>query len=105
MLKFAPLFSLYGARNLSKRILTNKLGVNSRLNFTFIKQNNFLILNNMLQKSFVGKKLFNSIKNKISFLTTNKTYKGLRHKLSLPTRGQRTHTNAKTCKKKSRRKG
>ncbi|MCV2506091.1 MAG: 30S ribosomal protein S13 [Candidatus Lightella neohaematopini] len=27
------------------------------------------------------------------------TYRGLRHKYHLPTRGQRTRTNAKTCKK------
>lgn len=28
-------------------------------------------------------------------------YRGLRHRLRLPRRGQRTHTNAKTCKKVS----
>ena len=28
-----------------------------------------------------------------------KTYKGIRHKLKYPCRGQRTHTNAKTVKK------
>ncbi|QKX01607.1 30S ribosomal protein S13 [Wolbachia endosymbiont of Cruorifilaria tuberocauda] len=29
-------------------------------------------------------------------------YKGVRHRKGLPVRGQRTHTNAKTCKSKSR---
>lgn len=28
-------------------------------------------------------------------------YRGVRHRLRLPRRGQRTHTNAKTCKKVS----
>jgi ribosomal protein S13 len=37
-----------------------------------------------------------SIKN---FLLTN-SYRGLRHKLNMPVRGQRTHTNAKTRRKR-----
>jgi ribosomal protein S13 len=32
------------------------------------------------------------------FLSKIKTYKGVRHKLGYPVRGQRTHTNAKTKK-------
>ena len=56
----------------------------------------------MLNTTLIGKKLQDSIKEKISFIKNHKTYKGLRHKSSLPVRGQRTHTNAKTCKKKFR---
>ncbi len=40
----------------------------------------------------------------IRFKEANKTFQGVRHKLFLPVRGQRTHTNANTCKK-IRRKG
>lgn len=35
----------------------------------------------------------------ISFLIRNKVYRGTRHKLGYPVRGQRTHTNARTRKK------
>ncbi len=96
------LLNEYGAGNLAKKILTRQLGINSRLNVSFVKQKRFNQLNTSLNKSLIGKKLHDSIKEKISFIKNNKTYKGLRHKASLPVRGQRTHTNAKTCKKKFR---
>lgn len=35
----------------------------------------------------------------IVLLTQLKSYRGTRHKRHLPCRGQRTHTNGKTCKK------
>ncbi len=104
LIKFKTLTSLYGAGNLSKRILNTKLGLNSRLNCNYIKEKRFNQLNSIVNKSLIGKKLHESIKDNISFMKNNKTYKGLRHKASLPVRGQRTHTNAKTCKKKSRKK-
>ena len=45
--------------------------------------------------------LKNEIKGRINFLLEQKTYKGVRHKLKYPVRGQRTRTNAKTTKKKT----
>ena len=36
----------------------------------------------------------------INKLIDNETYRGIRHKLNLPTRGQRTRTNARTQKAK-----
>lgn len=102
--KFNHFFSLYGAKHHSKNILKNKLGINSRLNFSFIKQKNYNNLSNVYANLLVGNKLQTSIKENISFMKNNRTYKGLRHKVSLPVRGQRTHTNAKTCKKKFRKK-
>lgn len=38
------------------------------------------------------------IKNNILFKIKLKNYSGLRHQMKLPVRGQRTKTNAKTCK-------
>lgn len=40
------------------------------------------------------------IKVNINKLIDRDTYRGMRHKLNLPTRGQRTRTNAKTQKAK-----
>lgn len=37
-------------------------------------------------------------KNNILFKIKLKNYSGLRHQMKLPVRGQRTKTNAKTCK-------
>lgn len=43
--------------------------------------------------------LLSSIKKKLKFFWKIKRYKGIRHKLGLPVRGQRTRTNGKTQKK------
>ena len=40
------------------------------------------------------------IKQKIDRLANLKTYRGIRHRQGLPLRGQRTHTNARTQKKR-----
>jgi small subunit ribosomal protein S13 len=103
-IKFKTLTSLYGANNLSKKILITRLGTNSRLNYNYIKEKKFNQLNTIINKQLIGKKLQESVRENISFIKNIKTYKGLRHRASLPVRGQRTHTNAKTCKKKSRKK-
>lgn len=77
----------------------NKVGLNTRIkNITwnafhinqFLKVSKSLILNKAL-------KLFN--RNTVEFMQNLRTYKGIRHKLKYPCRGQRTHTNAKTVKK------
>ncbi len=38
----------------------------------------------------------------IQFLKDIRSYRGVRHKCRLPVRGQRTHTNARTSKKKKK---
>ena len=45
--------------------------------------------------SLLSKEIHENIKNYIKI----RCYRGLRHKLSLPVRGQRTHTNAQTQRK------
>ncbi len=39
------------------------------------------------------------LKQKIDDLVSIKSYRGIRHRQGLTVRGQRTHTNARTCKK------
>lgn len=39
------------------------------------------------------------VNQKIESLSNLRTYRGIRHRLGLPLRGQRTHTNARTAKK------
>ena len=56
LIKFNTLKSLYGARNLSKNILTTKLGMNSRLSYDYIKEKKFNQLNTLVNKSLTGKK-------------------------------------------------
>jgi len=53
-----------------------------------------------INRTVHGKKYKDSIKENIIFLSKIKSYRGVRHKLGYPVRGQRTHTNAKTKKYK-----
>jgi small subunit ribosomal protein S13 len=43
--------------------------------------------------------LHKEVKSNIKFLIDIKCYKGFRHSLNLPVNGQRTHSNAKTCRR------
>jgi small subunit ribosomal protein S13 len=89
----------YGIGKITGVKVFKNLGVNTRINSNLFKRKQ---LNEITKKtlSFItGKKLKDKIRNTINFLSKNKTYKGLRHKLKYPARGQRTHTNAKTKKK------
>lgn len=51
----------------------------------------------------VGSDLRNSIKSNIQRLIRIRCYRGSRHLQKLPVRGQRTHSNARTQKKLSKR--
>jgi small subunit ribosomal protein S13 len=80
-------------------IFEKKAGLNKRIKPNFLKLNHTSSFNNLLSKFVTGKKLKNKIKENISFLMKIKSNRGVRHKLKYPSRGQRTHTNAKTRKK------
>jgi small subunit ribosomal protein S13 len=56
------------------------------------------ILKKYLETHLLQYKLKNLIKNKIKKKIDLHTYKGFRYLNNLPLRGQRTHTNANTCK-------
>jgi small subunit ribosomal protein S13 len=75
------------------------LGINSRINPNNLKRKKQAEINKKFSQITTGKKLKDKIKTAYTFLFQNKTYKGIRHKLKYPARGQRTHTNAKTKKK------
>ena len=75
-------------------------GLNKRVDSSFLKRKHIYKFNKIVNKMFIEKKLKEKIQNNISFLYAIRSYKGNRHRLKYPTRGQRTHTNAKTRKKK-----
>lgn len=69
---------------------------------SFLKDVPLLILNKIrkfiLTKYTIQNKLKSKIYSNIQLLIKNKSIIGFRHKLKLPVRGQRTHTNHKTQK-------
>jgi small subunit ribosomal protein S13 len=84
--------------SMSEKVFKN-LGINIRINSTTLKRKHRAEISKKFSQIITGKKLKDKIKTTLNFLSKNKTYRGIRHKLKYPARGQRTHTNAKTKKK------
>jgi small subunit ribosomal protein S13 len=96
---FKSNFLIFGINTKIKNSFLKVFGLNHRLIPDSLTLKQKLKLNLFLTKFDSGKKLKEFVKNNISFFIKIKNYKGNRHKLKYPTRGQRTHTNAKTRKK------
>ena len=92
------IINIYGLGKNKLKEIYNQLGLNLKKNFltlNLIKQINKLTVLNKIDK----KKEISIRKFTIEKL---KNYKGIRHQLRYPVRGQRTHTNAKTRKKNNK---
>ena len=94
--KIVKIFGI-GYRQCKKNFDFN--GLNTRLQPVNVKKEHTSKITNQITFLKTGKKLQNEIKEYIEFLVKTRTYKGIRHKLRYPVRGQRTHTNAKTTTK------
>lgn len=89
-------------RRLSNEIIA-RLGLDPDLRAHKLSQDDIARLNNLLQAEYVVEgDLRRQIQNNIKRLISIHSYRGLRHRLGLPVRGQRTRTNSRT--RKGRRK-
>jgi small subunit ribosomal protein S13 len=97
------LMYLFGiGRRLSNEII-NKLGLDPDMRAHKLSQDDIARLNTLLQSDYVVEgDLRRQIQNNIKRLISIHSYRGLRHRLGLPVRGQRTRTNSRT--RKGRRK-
>lgn len=95
---------VYGINFSKKNYFFKRLGYNLiyKYSMKIMKLNNFSLKLSNLYKNhnfFLGlslkQKNFLSIKKEIDI----NSYKGFRHRDFYPVRGQRTHTNSKTCKR------
>ena len=76
-----------------------KFGLNVfNTNFKLKKKNNIGIIKNFNVDEY-DKGLKLQVQKNIKFLHKIKSYRGVRHSLKLPSRGQRTKTNARTKKR------
>jgi len=94
---YRSLTSIFGINLFTSGIICKKFGFNSKsllkdVNFTIIKEIRKFILFEYSIQDTLRKKIQLSISNLIAF----KSVKGLRHRLRLPTRGQRTRSNHRT---------
>jgi small subunit ribosomal protein S13 len=91
---------IYGLNSFLINKLCKDLGFNSSSSLKELKTShvafiqNWVISNNIVINDDLKKIIFDNKKKLISL----KCYKGFRHEEGLPTRGQRTRTNAKTQK-------
>lgn len=93
---FFVLKSIFGYSNWQVTKICNKLSIGKNLILTQFDNDVIIELtqyieNNDLQ---VGDNLKEQTRRSITLLKTINCYKGLRHKINLPVRGQRTRTNA-----------
>ena len=92
---------LYGiGRKLSNQLIV-KLGLDANMRANRLTEDDIARLNALLQSSYlVEGDLRRQIQNNIKRLISIHSYRGMRHRLGLPVRGQRTRTNARTRKGK-----
>jgi len=92
---------IYGiGRKLSNQILA-KLGLDPNMRAHRLTEDDIARINAMLQSSYIVEgDLRRQVQNNIKRLISIHSYRGMRHRLGLPVRGQRTRTNCRTRKGK-----
>ncbi len=92
---------IYGiGRKLSLDVIS-KLGLNPNMKASTLTEDDIAKINAVLQSEYVVEgDLRRQVQNNIKRLISIHSYRGTRHRLGLPVRGQRTKTNARTRKGK-----
>ncbi len=94
---------IFGIGNYRAQEICEKLGLNPSMRARELTQDDIARINTMLQNEIIVEgDLRRQIQNNIKRLVAIHSYRGLRHRLGLPVRGQRTRTNSRT--RKGRRK-
>lgn len=97
----ASIKQIYGVGWLKANLIINKLGLYNPYYGNNLN-NYYTILLIYLLKGYIlsDSKIKRNIENNINKLLLNLSYRGTRHKLALPVRGQRTRTNSATQRSK-----
>ena len=92
---------LYGLGKHTTKLMLNDLNIGCDFRIKDLNQNAFVKIIKWIEKNqiIVENTLRQKIALNIDKLKSIKTYRGLRHSYHLPTRGQRTKTNASSVKK------
>ena len=92
---------IYGVgRKVSNEIIA-KLGLDPNMRAEKLSEDEIAKINHVLQADYmVEGDLRRKMQNDIKRLISIHSYRGMRHRLSLPVRGQRTRTNSRTRKGK-----
>jgi small subunit ribosomal protein S13 len=92
---------IYGiGRRLSNEIIA-RLGLDPNMRANKLTQDDIARISALLQSEYIVEgDLRRKVQNDIKRLISIHTYRGLRHRVGLPVRGQRTRTNSRTRKGK-----
>lgn len=100
---FFALTYIYGIGKTNAFLICKKLGFSKNLKINNLSKEQLNKLTKLIE--FLDFELASDLKNlklfKKNKLISIKTYRGLRSNRGLPVRGQRTHTNAKTARKRN----
>ena len=90
---------IYGVGRVLSNAIIAKLGLNPDMRARELSESDIARLNQTLQAEYtVEGDLRREVQNNIKRLVSIHCYRGMRHRLGLPVRGQRTRTNARTRK-------
>jgi small subunit ribosomal protein S13 len=87
--------SVFGVGKNNLASIYKKIGLNYKKKSINIKFKHQQRINKVINKVSFSDTLKSKIKRSINFYIKLKSYRGIRHLLGYPVRGQRTHTNAK----------
>jgi len=103
-LKYA-LSSIFGIGNQKSKCICNKIGLNEEVELKELGQEKIdIIVKRLMLEYEVGKDLERKIFFKVKAKQDIKSYEGIRYRMGLPVRGQRTKTNSRTVRKILKRK-
>ncbi|MBF5058863.1 30S ribosomal protein S13 [Candidatus Neptunochlamydia vexilliferae] len=94
---------IYGIGNAVSKEVIQKLGLDANMRAHNLTDEEVSKLNAILTSEYVVEgDLRRQVQNNIKRLISINAYRGMRHRSGLPTRGQRTRTNARTRKGKKK---
>jgi small subunit ribosomal protein S13 len=94
---------IYGIGKAVSEEIIKKLGLDPNMRAHNLTDDDVSKLNAILQSEYVVEgDLRRTVQNNIKRLISISSYRGLRHRLGLPSRGQRTRCNARTRKGKKK---
>lgn len=94
---------LYGVGPKLALEIIEKLNLNPGVKAKDLSSDDLARINNLLQSEYVVEgELRRQVQNNIKRLVSIHSYRGSRHRLGLPVRGQRTRTNSRTRKGKKK---
>jgi small subunit ribosomal protein S13 len=97
---YIALQSIYGIGKTKALDICKKVNIEKSTKIVNIDNKDIVVIQNLVTTYKIEGELRREVSMNVKRLVDIKCYRGKRHRMGLPCRGQRTKTNAKTRKKK-----